>query len=207
MYYSQVGQDKFLNETIFKNKKHGKFLDIGAHDGVTFSNTCFFEKELEWSGICVEPNPTIFDKLIKNRSCICMNNCVSMSDLELDFTVISGYSEMLSGITENYDPRHIARIRREVMAHGGNIQSIKIKSETITSLCDKNNIHEFDFCTIDVEGSELSIVKSIDFSKVNIKYFIVENNYGTTDVQQFLEANGHKKIASVDSDDVYERQA
>jgi len=43
-YYSQVKQDEFLHKKVFKNFKQGIFLDLGAFDGVTFSNTYFFEK-------------------------------------------------------------------------------------------------------------------------------------------------------------------
>lgn len=206
MYISQCGQDKYLNENIFKNKTNGVFFDIGAHDGITFSNTYFFEKELGWNGICVEPNPTVYNKLIKNRTSKCFNNCISSTSDILDFTVIDGYSEMLSGITSNYDPRHLERIRREVSSSNGTIRNIRIQSETATSMCVKANMYKFDFCTIDVEGSELSIVKSIDFSTVIIDYLIIENNYGTVDVKTHLEHNGYKKIHSVESDDLYELQ-
>lgn len=41
-YYSQYNQDKFLNEVVFNNKKKGFFIDIGAHDGVSYSNSLFF---------------------------------------------------------------------------------------------------------------------------------------------------------------------
>ena len=57
-YYSQLGQDRFLNENYFKNKLTGTFVDIGAHDGNTYSNSKFFEN-LGWSGLCVEPIPNI----------------------------------------------------------------------------------------------------------------------------------------------------
>ena len=47
-FYSQYGQDKFLFENFFKEKNNGFYLDIGAHDGITLSNTYFFEK-LGWA--------------------------------------------------------------------------------------------------------------------------------------------------------------
>lgn len=67
-YYSQYQQDRILNEFIFRNARAGAFLDIGAYDGVLFSNTCFFERDLGWRGICVEPTPHIFAQLRKNRA-------------------------------------------------------------------------------------------------------------------------------------------
>ena len=66
--YSQYGQDILLNNLI--NKQNGFFIDIGAHDGICFSNSYLFETELEWNGICIEPLPNIFKKLEKNRKCI-----------------------------------------------------------------------------------------------------------------------------------------
>lgn len=66
-YYSQCGQDEYLNRKIFKNRKNGLFLDIGANDCISFSNTYFFEKELNWKGICIESLPEVFKELEKNR--------------------------------------------------------------------------------------------------------------------------------------------
>ena len=51
------------NKKIFKNKRDGFFLDIGANDGITLSNSYFFEKELGWKGICFEPLKNAFQKL------------------------------------------------------------------------------------------------------------------------------------------------
>ena len=52
------------------NKRDGFFIDIGAYDGLTISNTAYMELELGWNGICVEPNPVVFDNLKKNIFCI-----------------------------------------------------------------------------------------------------------------------------------------
>lgn len=54
-YYSHIGQDKWVAET-FRRARGGYFLDFGAFDGITTSNTIVLEKELGWTGICVEPN-------------------------------------------------------------------------------------------------------------------------------------------------------
>ena len=56
-YKSQDGQDKWANENVFKGKSRGIFVDLGCYDGVTYSNTWYFERVLNWTGVCVEPNP------------------------------------------------------------------------------------------------------------------------------------------------------
>jgi hypothetical protein len=43
--------------------RHGTFVDLGCYDGVTYSNTWYFERKLGWSGVCVEPNPTVFPRI------------------------------------------------------------------------------------------------------------------------------------------------
>lgn len=203
MYKSQCGQDAYLNEHIFKGMRSGRFIDVGAHDGISLSNTWFFEKELGWSGICVEPNPNVFKKLVRERSCTCVNVCISNENTVLDFTVVEGYAEMLSGITTNYDSRHLERIRREVKERGGAINNVQVPSRTLESLIDESGVSEYDFCSIDVEGSEIDVVKSINFDKVKIKYFTIENNYRLEDINKYLSSKGYDCIHRLEADDVY----
>ena len=55
MFYSQDGQDQFLETNIFKGYKNGVYMDIGAYDGVDINNTLYFEKTHNWTGVNVEP--------------------------------------------------------------------------------------------------------------------------------------------------------
>lgn len=203
---SQHGQDIYFNDNIFRGKRGGIFLDIGAHDGIAFSNTYSYEKEMGWDGICVEPNPGVYSRLIKNRGCKCYNNCISDVRMELDFMVIKGYSEMLSGIVSNYDDRHIKRIRDEVRERGGELEIIKVMSETVTGLSERSGIYRFDLCSIDVEGSEIKILRSIDFGKVDIDYFVIENNYGSDEIKSYMESKGYEKFHKIETDECYRRR-
>ena len=61
--YSQFGQDNFLDKFIFKGKvQKGFFIEAGADDFVTHSNSLWFEMKHEWNGVLVEPNPIRFPK-------------------------------------------------------------------------------------------------------------------------------------------------
>ena len=59
-FFSQLGQDRYLLENFFRGKRGGVFVDIGAYDGQTFSNTLFFERSMAWTGLCIEPLPSAF---------------------------------------------------------------------------------------------------------------------------------------------------
>ena len=190
-YYSQCGQDQFVNEVFFKNFKKGVFLDIGAHDGITFSNTYFFEKELEWSGICIEPIPEVFERLTKNRGCLCFCGCASPEHGGTkDFLCVNGYPEMLSGLLDRYDSRHRMRIEQEIKNYGGSQEVIKVQTYNINRVLEDAGIDHVNFLSIDTEGGEFEILQSIDFSKYRIDVITVEDNYQDKRFIPFLENNG-----------------
>ena len=202
-YYSQCGQDKFLNEKIFKGKKNGIFVDIGANDGITFSNTYFFEKELGWSGMCFEPLIQTFGKLKMNRSSININACASNEDKLEIFLSITGYGEMLSGLKNKYDPKHLQRIYDTNNEHGGNIDEIQVQCYDINKILIKHDFKSIDLLSVDTEGNELEILKSINYEIIHIKAIAVENNYRSPEFNQILSVKGFSKVKTLGSDEIY----
>lgn len=181
--YSQLNQD--LNViSFFCNKKNMYFLDIGANDGIRLSNTYLLEKEYNWKGICSEPLPSAFEKLIKCRSVVCDNNAVfSESGLSLDFSEC----DFLSGITSFIDGVHQNRAKK------GN--QIIVKTITLQSLLDNNNAPKIiQYLSLDTEGSELEILKSVDLSKYKFLYINLEHNGvepRRTEIRNLLLNNGY----------------
>lgn len=204
-YFSQKGQDKFIHENIFNNKKNGFFVEIGAHDGISFSNTYFFEKYLNWTGICIEPNPDIFKQLIKNRHCICEQYAISTSSEKKPFLKCSGYMlEMYSGLKENYDSRHEDRINYEMTKFGGSSEIIFVDCITLNDIFNKYNISTIDLLCIDIEGGEEAILKTIDLDKTKIHLIIVENNFNEDSIKKYLLSSGYTFITRIGKDDIYQ---
>jgi FkbM family methyltransferase len=202
-FYSQVGQDKYIYQTFFKEKKNGFFLDIGAHDGIDKSNSYFFEKNMNWKGICVEPIPEVFERLKLNRKCHCVNAGISNKMGQATFWKIEGYSEMLSGLEENYNEQHKQRIRKELELQGGKLEEIQIEIIDINSLLKSNNISHVDYCTIDVEGSEEKILSVLDPKEIDIQVFTVENNYQDKSLRNLMKDKGYKLHSKIEFDDVF----
>jgi FkbM family methyltransferase len=201
-YFSQYNQDKFLNEVVFFNKRNGFFIDIGAHDGILFSNSLFFERYNGWSGICVEPNPVVFNKLVLNRISINLNVCIGSENRKVKFTQIEGYSEMLSGITEKYDDRHIERINHDILIKGGKKAEIEVDMITLNTIDELKN-KKIDFISIDTEGNEFDIINSINFDLLDVKSLVVENNYKDNRIAAYLSSFGFKLIYKLDCDEVF----
>ena len=203
-YKSQAGQDTYFNEIFFQNKRNGVFVDIGAHDGISLSNSWFFEKKLDWTGICIEPQADRFAELIKNRSCICIHGCVAEKEGTVQFRKIDGAANMLSGIESKYDERHKQRIVNELRSTSGSYTLIEVPSFRLNTLLEKHKMYHIDFLSLDIEGGELELVKTIDFDRYYIRTMSVENNYNKPELRQFLESKGFCYITTIDNlDEVY----
>lgn len=194
-YYSQLGQDRYLNEHFFKDKRDGIFIDIGAYDGVTGSNTLFFEKFRGWKGICVEPVPEFFARLEQHRSCILINAAIG-SKGEKEFLWIKGVNEQLSGLVETYDTS-----RKKLVE--GQETLLTVPSIPFMELLESYQISHIDYLSIDTEGGELNILKSIDFDRVSIDVIDVENNAKDPSFAKFLAERGYQKVAHLSVDEIY----
>jgi len=202
-YYSQYGQDQWLYENYFSNKKDGIFLEIGCIDGLHLSNTKFFE-DIGWTGLCIEPSPSNYKKLEDNRNCITENIAVSNYEGESDFWDIHGYGQGLSGLTEKYDPKHVERIHTEMKnPDNKGLTRCKVKVDLLNNVLKKHKLYNIDFATIDTEGGEYEILELLDFDTFNIKMILVENNYKDDKVNKLLTKKNYVLLGAIGSDEVY----
>jgi len=196
-FYSSHKQDKFLEDYVFKGFKNGVFVDVGAHDGRSINNTLYFEETNQWTGINVEPIPEVFKRLVENRpNTINLNCAICNSDGTADFILNKGYTEMISGLKETFDPRHMNRVKHEISGHGGTTQLVIVNTKRLETIFDEHNIKHVNYLSIDVEGAEFEVIKSINFDKVFIDVIGFENNYRDTSIPiiKYLTYNGYKII-------------
>ena len=193
-YYSQSGEDNFLNETYFKNKKNGYYIELGALDGVMYSNTKFFEDTLNWSGILIEPHPIKYKNLEINRpNNFLFNNLISNKEypLEYRFFVDSLYSGV-SGINETLPKEHFEGFFNCISDRQ---DIIKIQPTKLKDIIKNTNITHFDLLSLDVEGHEYEVLLSWDFS-IPIDIILIEtlgnsNEERDEKCRQLLIENGY----------------
>jgi FkbM family methyltransferase len=166
-YFAQFGEDKILNQ-IF-NKNEGVCVEVGGFDGITGSNTLFFER-LGWRCIIVEPMPEFCRKIKAVRNCDIVEVAASDKDGEVDFYVASGV-ETLSTIEKN--DGHFARIKS---LSNQEIKKINVKTARLDDILIKLGIDNVDFMTIDVEGHEMSVLSGMDFEVIVPRILIIEDN-------------------------------
>ncbi len=201
-YHSQCGQDSYINKNFFPNKKDGVYVEIGAHNGLTFSNSLFFE-QLGWRGMCIEPIAEEFENLRRNRNekCICINGAIADFSGKGRFLYAKGSADMLSGLIDKYDPRHLEIVK----ASGSNGEFIErdVDCFKLNDLLEKHNMYHVDYLSIDTEGGELDILKTIDFSKFDIDVITIEDNYGYPEIRTLMREKGFVLITYLSQDLLY----
>ena len=150
-FYSQCSQDQNLERYVFKGFQNGVFVDVGAHDGVSLNNTLFFEETHNWSGINIEPIQSVYAKLVVARPrSINLHCAVCNQDGTAEFIQNTGATEMLSGLVDHYDPRHIRRVQGENNQNGGKTELITVETKRLETILDQHNIQHIHYLSIDV---------------------------------------------------------
>jgi FkbM family methyltransferase len=209
MYYSQCQEDIFLNENIFKNKKNGTYIELGALDGVLYSNTKFFEDSLNWKGILIEPHPEVFKYLQINRpNNFLFNNLVSCHTEPLDFRYFVDTHAAVSGVEKTLSQHHFdVYFESNNEWHKSLPQSkISIKPISLTEIVKQTQLTHIDLLSLDVEGHEYEVLLSWNFS-IPIDIILIE----TLGVQpekdelcrQLLIKNNYKFITKCSHNEIF----
>lgn len=181
---------------FFLNKLHmtkGIFVDVGANDGFHGSMTLDLENN-GWSGVLIEPNPILVEKLVQNRKSPVFQFAVSNSEGRLPFYIVSGPGNIhgLSrfSIDDNF--------RAHIASLGGSIKEEIVEVKKISSIINsKGELPKVNFLKVDVEGHELAALQGFDFKKYRPELIVTEDNFKDSDksVRHYLEQNGYKIAA------------
>ena len=154
--------DKQMLEFI--NYRNGFYIDCGANDGVNQSTTWFYEKQLNWKGILIEPIPKVFNELKKNRN---KNN----------------YFKNCALVDQNFKEKNIKFYYNKKDTLTGTIKNkkdteeINVEANTLDQVIDEIDYKgKIDFFSLDVEGNEIEVLNGIDFNKHYIEYMLIETD-------------------------------
>jgi hypothetical protein len=201
MYHAQDGQDQLVNY-VLKGKTNGFFVEFGAGDGSFHSNTKFFETQLCWTGLCIEPSRHIFNRLVKNRpKCIAVHGSLcEEAGIEREFTDVlspTGWTGW-SGFSETFTEQHKQQIQNKIRNSNWKTETYKVNCHTLESLMKDYGFKyttnsEINYLSIDTEGSERIIIDNIDFQSINVNGVVqVEAN-----LAEILQLGDEKAIENV----------
>jgi FkbM family methyltransferase len=201
-YHSEYGQDRWLNESVFKGMRNGIFVEFGALDGILHSNTLFFESELGWGGLCIEANPALRARLPANRpNALCLSAAIYDRHGAVLFERIDGGLYGWSGIKDTIEQEHWDRIQEHI---AGELRAtVEVPCVPLDYALEIAGLTDIDYMSIDVEGAEYKILSAFPFEKYTIRVFGVEDNFGNTDLDGLMARNHYMKVARIGPDNVY----
>lgn len=200
-YYSEYAQDKWLDENLFKGKKNGVFVEFGAYDGLLHSNSLYFERELNWTGLLIEANPEKYKELELNRKCKSLCCGVGKEWGVEEFTQINSGLAGWSGITRTIECQHNQRIQKHISLE--QIKKITIEVRTLVDILHNQNLNSIDYISMDTEGSEEEILSVFPFKEFDIEVWTIENNFNNPRIRKIMELNGYRFLTKLSIDEVY----
>ena len=167
-FFSQEKQDEWVDNYL-KQKSNGIFLEVGAVDGVSLSNTLFFERERNWTGLLIEPNTKFYEKLATvHRKAYTINTCLSLDQKTSVVNFLS--AEMIGGIEKKLEGPMMNRANKEYP----DAKKEEVLCIPLFSILEAIGMTHINLFSLDVEGAELDILQTIPFDKVKIDLFVIE---------------------------------
>jgi len=189
-FFSQDGQDIYLASLLF-GKLHlqgGVVVDIGCNHPTRYSNSFLLEKNFSCKTIGIDALDDYKDSWTSLRpNAEFIHSAISTHEGSVDLMVPddknNGVDDMFSSI-----------VSLEPKAGDVSYSTRTVPSTTLNKICADRGIDEILLISIDVEGAELGVLQSINFSKVRVTCLIVENNtrsvFGSEEIRDYLSNSG-----------------
>lgn len=212
---SETCQIKDLNSTYekyFGYRTDGFFIEVGAYDGYSFSNTWGLA-EAGWKGIYFEPVIEYYKKCVKTH----LKN-VNISVVNLAISEFNGELTLqLGGALTSGSKKQIDIVKNLDWASGV-YSSNKISCACLTLdhyLSVNRSPSDIDLLVIDVEGMEMNVLRGANLVQHKPKMLIIEAHENhpdielrvfSEDINSFVYDAGYKKIYSDEINNIYLRE-
>lgn len=191
--YAQLQQDLFA---LWRSggKQGGTFVEFGASNGITNSNSLMLERDYGWRGLLIEALPWHRRDIVRARPDAkllvgAVDPSYPTAPKSLEIVASAGHLSSLVGFAENDE--HAAR-RRETGA------KIRVPAINLHDALDATfGGHRIDFLSIDVEGPELAILQGFDFARFPVGCLCVEVNDREEEraaITDLMRARGYAEV-------------
>lgn len=193
---------------LFSDQRDGFFVEAGATDGQRWSNTFWLEQNRNWSGLLVEPDPTNFDMLKANhRNSWSSGTCLSKENYPMQITLVSlrlpikknnSSSSSISAASYDADIKMAARSIRYAKIFKHHKQSYsKAYCFPLISYLMALNVLEIDFLSLDTQGTELGILRTLPWDNISVRVVIAEASVAKNgkEMEKFMVEKGFKVLS------------
>jgi len=202
LWASQAGQDRWLEENVFRGKRNGVFAEVGAFDGISGSNTWFFETFRAWRGLLIEPSPHWAATCRSHRDVPCIQAAAGGEVRSARFLEVErGYTQM-GGLVESYDEGLMARVKQDPRYEG---REIEVAVRPLGDMLIEHGMTQIDYLSLDVEGAETEVLHAFPFDRIAVTAWSVENHGDKPEIAAIMECAGYTRARRIGEDDIWIR--
>ena len=161
------GMDARLESLL--DRGSGVFLEAGAHDGFTQSNTYYLERFRGWHGVLVEAVPELHAKAARRRPRSHVAQCALVAPELAGGTVTVSFGDLMS--TVGTDGGHATGGLRNAGRAG---YTVEVPARTLTQVLDEAGVSAVDLMVLDLEGHELDAIRGLDLDRHPVGHLVVE---------------------------------
>lgn len=173
-FHSERGEDKTI-AALFEGQAISQpfFVDVGAYDGVTDSNTHYFES-VGWKGLCIEPHPHYFPICAKNRP---NSECLNLAAWDKDGASTEFYAAM-PGAASRIGQLEELKKTLKLYPHIKIGDPIHVSTRTLDTVFRETGVpKKFELLSVDVEGTEMNVLRGLTLRDYLPRIVIVEYNH------------------------------
>ena len=183
--------------------RRGIFVEAGANDGLSQSNTAYLEFFLGWRGLLVEPIPELAAKCRKNRSRSLVAEAALVDRERSGATLPMTYCNLMSIVDgarggPELDAAHLAAGTRFLKPDDG-VRRIEVPTATLGGLLRRYGFTHVDLLSLDVEGYEAQALRGMDFEHLAPTWILVEAN--DPDSVNFVLSSRYEHVADLSHHD------
>lgn len=214
VFRAQFGEDRVLWQ-VFRQRPAGFFIEVGAYDGTTISNT-FFLEQMGWRGLLIEPIPELAQRAAQSRprSRVVQGACSRRGSSGTATFTVAQNVPVLSFLSA--DEAHVQRCRDEgaelvpievpVFALDDVLLSERKSAPAGVSPWRQSGGWEIDLVSIDTEGAEMDVLDGFHLDRFRPGVLVIENDRPAgSEIEPYLADRGYRKFHRQKINDFYYR--
>jgi len=165
-----------LKLALHVKRSGGFFVEAGANDGVTQSNTAMLARHRGWRGLLVEPVPELARRCRALRPDSIVVQAALVGPDHRAPTVAMHYANLMSVVAgaRGSDAEDRAHVEEGERLQGIASYALEVPARTLSAILDEQRVTHVDLLCLDLEGYEPAALRGLDLARHRPTFILVE---------------------------------